>query len=1311
MQSKRSRKKSSRKAAPVRTKLSPEVSRPREAGLSAEIAPGARTAKVASAPSRTEARSSGRATKKASAKRPAAAAKSAIQASKPAPPSEVEVVEVRETPAPAGVAELVEIVETASVVGPKKRAARSSRPAGTQAVKPVGAAPPEDAPAPPESVAAPPVQDGAASWAPGGELAKLAVALTPAEAQVEPAAVPMAKPVVAPPKPVAAAPKPTSPASAKPIPAPPKPTSPAPTMPIAAPPKPASPPSAKPIAAAPTKPAAKPGQTSSKLIGASAAAVVAAGSPVKTAIPVKATVPVTTPISRLPLPIILGQAPLEVLRPDDLLSFYLNFVNLRLDTSNTRAPKLVIDDTSNPAYLVVWFAPQSILEEAYFETAAKITTNPGFDSQVPPLQTTNDTIAAPGSVPAYLAGQSRLVFQVPQRVSGIPYTIEGLLDWSDLNLVVSPVALGTPLPPPITAPTFLQTAIEIPWRIVLSPGKGVGWAHPSEPETFAGRTALWHTRLGSIKTVTSGKTTQQVLDEASDTNTIPLRAIWSDDFTDHGKLPLLGDEKPFRSSLDPHDRMQIVILTAGTLGYTIPGTFGPGIPWTPQPIQASRLFLSALGGYLSSRGSWSLLPSYTDTTGAPQALDLIEWNHQATMGRDQYVRVVYTGYLYPFGNAASLIKVTERKIVPPDGGTVTQTTAYLRQHMYIVVREPEKTYGSEPYTYGRREMPFWQSVRLKTTVTPDIDIPVMLTGDGNAHQSFWVTVGGGQYFQFHVEATDLNGSTIDFLAPLVFMSDSEGFPGGVQSIYAGNDAVRVCTLKGQKVAYADPSAGDTILRTTELYFTSELLLTQPPYPIAPFIPSLDKATVTVPAVEQILGTSSPLTVQLYTGYLQNGLDTNAGVYAQIAGTQPQIAFSASQSGGFSTPTLTMTSLSARKGLVAGKADDAAAGNFNPAEFFDLSAKLFGTVPLQKLIPVNGQNFASAAQNAPEIRTILQPNSKAPTSMVTRIQWSPQLQNYQQDPVRVLFNQNGLSSALTLKASLTRNMTGGQPTSEITGQMTNFQLVLLGVIALTMNSLKFTSKNGQKMIVVATLPNNSPITFTGALSFLQTLADILPPGIFGGKGPSIDLEASQIVVSYTLGLPPVGIGVFSLENISITAGLDLPYLDGQPGFEFAFAKRSSPFLLTVECLGGGGFVHLIVNASGVQLVEASLEFGGEFSLDLGVASGSVHAMAGIYFKLTGTSTTVTGFVDIGGEVSVLGIISISLDLNLSLTYEVSNGKSMIQGRATMTVSVSVLFFSVSVSISVEKSFGSDPGDPRIESMLTAQDWSEYAAAFA
>ena len=114
-----------------------------------------------------------------------------------------------------------------------------------------------------------------------------------------------------------------------------------------------------------------------------------------------------------------------------------------------------------------------------------------------------------------------------------------------------------------------------------------------------------------------------------------------------------------------------------------------------------------------------------------------------------------------------------------------------------------------------------------------------------------------------------------------------------------------------------------------------------------------------------------------------------------------------------------------------------------------------------------------------------------------------------------------------------------------------------------------------------------------------------------------------------------------------------------------------------------------------MVEGALEFGGEFSIDLGVASGGVHVMAGIYFQLAGSNTTLMGFVDIGGEVSVLGIISISMDLNLSLSYIHTSTGSKIQGRATFSISVSVLFFSISVSVSVERSFGSGAGDPQID----------------
>jgi hypothetical protein len=362
-----------------------------------------------------------------------------------------------------------------------------------------------------------------------------------------------------------------------------------------------------------------------------------------------------------------------------------------------------------------------------------------------------------------------------------------------------------------------------------------------------------------------------------------------------------------------------------------------------------------------------------------------------------------------------------------------------------------------------------------------------------------------------------------------------------------------------------------------------------------------------------------------------------------------------------------------------------------------------------LIPTsNGK--APAGQNAPEIRSKELPNSKNPTSVSTHIQWSPQLTDYNVGPLTIEFNQNG-ASALTLKAVIVRNLTGGAPTSNVSGELSNFQISLLDVVELSIVSIKFSSVNGQKTSVVATLPTSSPVSFTGPLSFVQELASILPPGIFGGSGgPKIQLQATQIRVTMTIGLPSISVGVFSLENISFMAGLDLPYLNGQPAFEFAFCSRGSPFLLTVECIGGGGFVHLIVNTSGVQMVEGALEFGGEFSFDVGIASGGVHIMAGIYFQLKQTSSDITGFVDIGGEVSVLGIVSISIDLNLSLSYQTSNGKSMVQGRATLSISISVLFFSISASVSVEKSFGSTSGDPGVSDVWTLPEWTQYAHAF-
>src|ERR1051325_855375 len=82
-----------------------------------------------------------------------------------------------------------------------------------------------------------------------------------------------------------------------------------------------------------------------------------------------------------------------------------------------------------------------------------------------------------------------------------------------------------------------------------------------------------------------------------------------------------------------------------------------------------------------------------------------------------------------------------------------------------------------------------------------------------------------------------------------------------------------------------------------------------------------------------------------------------------------------------------------------------------------------------------------------------------------------------------------------------------------------------------------------------------------------------------------------------------------------------------------------------------------------------------NINLGVASGGVHIMAGIYFSMQvqtggGAVATLTRYLRMGGELSVLGLISVSLEFILSFTY--SNGKAT--GTATLTVAVKVLFFS-------------------------------------
>jgi hypothetical protein len=1084
---------------------------------------------------------------------------------------------------------------------------------------------------------------------------------------------------------------------------------------------------------------------------------------------------------------------LQVVRPDDLLNLEIEAVNLRLDT-DAEEPALVVDDPATPARLIVVFPPQTIAETAYFESSIVPGEEPDPTPENPPQpDPAKRELDPPGSIGppgrdsvARLGDSSRLVFDVPAGTR-IPCTIEGLLDWAPLQLAVNPIAAIPPEPseeqiaaaPAIRPPEPMETALELPYRLVVSPNRDARWLHRTQPFTSRGRTELWHTRLALRDA--DGNTV-----ELSGQNRAPLRAVWSPDHDPY--------DPPHPTALDPHlgltamapnDRHQIVILTSAFHGYEyevevdLPGPFlaasrlvARGVripfkltfPYVPEPFGAELLMLSPLGGWLRSRGHWTppyqvlrrfpirpdlgrilelavprralqpvdldvdavLGPSLGPALLEPferigERLDLSEWVHVAAQGRDHYVRIVYEGELKPFGHAAALIKVTERKF--EEQGSIVG--AYLRQRMFIVVREPVKEFARDD-----RGMPL-KHVRLTTLVTPDIANPdPPITG---TFRSFWVEVMAGatrSRFMFHGVATDMDGNEVDFTIPMMFVSrkeDDTTLPKALAAYNLSKDAAtltsRELRVPGQQLAFAepdpDPATRNTVLVTEALNFVLD----------AGGDPKLLKADVRIPQVQELLGTEAATTIHLFDDYVEGGFDAATGVFAEIA--KPDFAklttdpltgmvadtlgvdFSSDKAGGFATPNLGVSTLTRSLGPLAGKAADAVTDTFDPASFFGGGlARLFGSFDLAALLPTS-----TLGKNAPKLRTTSTdiPDGKL---VVTTLDWEPEIAST--DLIVVEFvKDHGGQTELKVHGTITKTVvltgTPDPPTFKFSGTLNDFRVGVLKSVFVNFALFSFVAKSGQKPYVKVELDPAVPVEFAGDLEFVEELRKAIPPDLFG-DGPSLDVAPTGIRAGFAIGLPPVAVGVFALKDVSLGAALTLPFLDGKPAFDFNVSTREHPFLLSVAIFGGGGFFHLQLDTAGMKELEAALEFGVTASLDLGVASGSVHMMAGIYFALerqdpsNDLAARLTGYLRVGGSMKVLAVITVSVEFNLSFTYDSATEKAY--GRATLTVHVEVLFFSASVELTVERAFGGQGGDPKFVEMFTsAPVWKEYAKAFA
>jgi hypothetical protein len=200
---------------------------------------------------------------------------------------------------------------------------------------------------------------------------------------------------------------------------------------------------------------------------------------------------------------------------------------------------------------------------------------------------------------------------------------------------------------------------------------------------------------------------------------------------------------------------------------------------------------------------------------------------------------------------------------------------------------------------------------------------------------------------------------------------------------------------------------------------------------------------------------------------------------------------------------------------------------------------------------------------------------------------------------------------------------------------------------------------------------------------------------------------------------------------------------------------------VWLFGGGGFFAVEIEASerGVVLVEVLLEFGGKFAFDIGIASGGVYVMAGFYFKYGIDSKTgqkgvyLEGYLRMGGQLSVLGLITVSLEFKMMIAYEekvigtTATTKTIskkLWGEASLVVKIEILFFETSVTLRVQKEFqgetetvqiaerehdylwlvsnearpylmqntvGTFVKPRKIYEMVSEQEWAQYAGSFA
>jgi len=245
------------------------------------------------------------------------------------------------------------------------------------------------------------------------------------------------------------------------------------------------------------------------------------------------------------------------------------------------------------------------------------------------------------------------------------------------------------------------------------------------------------------------------------------------------------------------------------------------------------------------------------------------------------------------------------------------------------------------------------------------------------------------------------------------------------------------------------------------------------------------------------------------------------------------------------------------------------------------------------------------------------------------------------------------------------------------------------------------------------PNN--IELPGVLRLVSDLLSTVGGG--SDNGFSIGLLPTGVKAQLILPVPDIQAGTSGITNLTLGMVFKIQFSDPDFGGAFALslsfllARKDAPFAITIFILGGGGYIDAKTSYAPAQqrlisVIEVGITAGASLGLSLGPIHGSVYVYLGITARFAADTRPVpTGpqqgltfgvLLIIGGEVSVLGIVSASITLLLEVLY--SSGRLIGHGRISIKIEI-CWCFTLEVEEDVSYEVGSGDSQQKVASAGT------------